>query len=272
MVAGRALDWDDLRQRNRVVVISENMAREYWSDPARALGVRVKPDLPETPSPWWQIVGVVSDVYDDGPTAAPPTLVYWPGALEDFWGEALFVQRDKAYLLRVEGVRPTAILPAARAAVARVNPNLPVARPQTLREIADRRIARTTFTLALLAIAAAVALALGVIGIYGTLSYLVGRRTREIGVRMALGATPGRVGAMIARTALLLALLGVLFGTATALATTRLMAGLLHDVGATDPLTFVAVSALLTVVAVLASSVAAARAARVDPVAALSTD
>ena len=158
---------------------------------------------------------------------------------------------------------------AARQAVWAVNPNLPLARVRTLDELASSSMAQTSFTLIMLGIAAAVALFLGVVGIYGVISYVVAQRTREIGVRMAMGAEGGDVRGMVLRQAAGLAGLGVGVGLLASLALTRLMASLLYGVSPVDPLTLGAVAATLGGVAVLASWIPAWRASRVDPVVAL---
>ncbi len=156
-----------------------------------------------------------------------------------------------------------------RAAVATVNPNLPIFVVRTLDDILDRSMARTSFTLVMLAIAAAVALALGLVGIYGVISYVVSQRTREIGVRMAVGAHSRDVRRMVLRQGMILAGIGVAIGLVAAVGLTRLMSSLLYGVEATDPVTFGAVSALLTAVALVASYLPALRASRIDPLEAL---
>ncbi len=167
--------------------------------------------------------------------------------------------------------RPTAfsLLPEANAAVRAVNPNLPLASVSTLDQILAESMARTSFTLVMFAIAAAVALALGLVGVYGVISYIVSQRTREIGVRMALGAERRDVSRMVLRQGMILAGIGVAVGLVAAVGLTRLMSSLLYGVEATDPVTFGVVAALLTAVALVASYLPALRASRTDPLEAL---
>lgn len=155
------------------------------------------------------------------------------------------------------------------AAVWSVNSNLPLASVRTMQEVYDKSVARTSFTLVMLGIAGAMALALGIIGIYGVMSYAVSQRQREIGIRVALGAQGGDVLQMVLRHGAKLAVTGVATGIITAFALTRLMSGLLFGVSAHDPLTFAAVPGLLIVVALLACYVPARRATLVDPIVAL---
>ena len=157
----------------------------------------------------------------------------------------------------------------AREAIWAVNPSLPLARVRTLAEYVDRSMARTSFTLVVLGIAAAVALFLGSVGIYGVISYVVSQRTREIGVRMALGAEAGDVSRMVLKQALMLAAGGVVIGLVGAAGLTRLMSSLLFGVSSMDPVTFGSVALGLSAVALLASYLPARRAAKVDPVVAL---
>ncbi len=154
-------------------------------------------------------------------------------------------------------------------AVGAVNPNLPVAEVRTLAVILGQSMARTSFTLVMLGIAAAVALALGLVGIYGVISYIVSQRTREIGVRMALGADRRDVSRMVLRQGMILAGIGVVVGLVAAVGLTRLLSSSLYGVEATDPITFGVVAALLTAVALVASYLPALRASRTDPLEAL---
>ena len=150
-----------------------------------------------------------------------------------------------------------------------MNPNVPLANVRTLREVYDASLARTSFTLVMLAIAGGMALLLGVAGIYGVIAYSVSQRTREIGIRMALGAAAREVLTMVVKQGAILAAIGIAGGLVAALGLTRLMAGLLYGVRPTDPLTFAAVSLVLAGVALLASYIPARRATKVDPMVAL---
>jgi predicted permease len=268
LVAGRTITWADIHDRTPVVVITENMAREYWDDPSAAIGRRVGSGDPADIL-WREIVGVVGDVPDDGVSQDLVSTVYFPYVTGQFRGEDLFVQRFMAYAVRSRGPQPTSLLPAIREAVWAVNPNLPVANVRTLEEIFDRSMVRTSFTMVLLGIAAAVALLLGSVGIYGVISYVVSQRTREIGVRMALGADRTDVSRLVLRQGLGLVAAGVGVGLASAFGLTRLMTSLLYGVRAADPLTYALVAVALATVAMLASYLPARRASGVDPVTAL---
>ncbi len=269
LLAGRTITWADIHDRAPVAVVTENFAREYWDDPASALSERIGSGDPSDLS-WREIVGVVGNVHDDGLSEDPTLVVYWPMAMNDFYGgDGAFVQRAMAFAVRTSRPSPSTLLPEARQAVWSVNGNLPLANVQSLQDILDGSLARTSFTLIMLAIAAAVALILGVVGIYGVISYIVSQRTREIGVRMALGADQSDVSRMVLRQGMILAGSGLVVGLLAAAGLTRLMGSLLYGVEATDPVTFATVAALLGGVALLASYLPALRAARTDPVEAL---
>jgi ABC-type antimicrobial peptide transport system permease subunit len=179
------------------------------------------------------------------------------------------VRRSMAYVIRSSRVGSTEFMAEVRDAIWGVNPNLPLAGVQTLDEVLSRSMARTSFSLVMLAIAAGVALILGAIGIYGVISYVVSQRTRELGVRLALGAEAGDVRTMVLKQGLILAGSGVVLGLVAAVGLTRLMGALLFGVDPIDPLTFGVVALSLTAVALLASYVPARRASRVDPVVAI---
>ena len=174
-----------------------------------------------------------------------------------------------AYAIRTARPDAASLLPEVRQAIWSINPNLPLAAVQTLEEILDESMARTSFTLVMLGIAAAVALLLGAVGIYGVIAYVVSQRTREIGVRMALGAEQSQVSRLVLRQGLVLTGVGVLVGLGAAVGLTRLMSALLFGVSPVDPVTYGAVSVALTSVALVACYIPARRAAGVDPVEAL---
>ena len=266
VVAGRALTWADTHRRANVVAVTENFAREYWGDPAAALGKRIRQE-PE--APWREIVGVVGDVRDDGITEEATSVVFWPLAVRTFWGDSLAVQRSMVYVLRSAGPNPASFLPLAREAVWSANRNLPLANVRTLEEILQNSMARTAFTLVMLAIAAAVAIVLGAVGIYGVISYTVSQRTREIGVRVALGARTRDVSTLVLRQGAMVAVIGVSVGLLGAVGATRLMSALLYGVNALDPLTFSLAALGVAGMALLASYIPARRAAGVDPIEAL---
>jgi predicted permease len=269
LVAGRTLTWEDAYTTRRVVVVSENFAREYWVQPENAIGRRIR-NAPN--DPWREIVGVVADERDDGVAAAAPAVIYWPLLLKDFWSEPLVARRALAYAVRSSRLASPNFIREVQQAVWSVNSGLPLANVRTLRDLAAQSMAQTSFAMVMLAIAAAVALFLGVVGIYGVIAYLAAQRTREIGIRMALGAQLGDVSRLFLRHGALLLGAGLLLGLAGAAALTRLMQSLLFGVSPLDLPTYAAVSVLLGGVALLASYLPARRAARVDPAIALRTE
>jgi predicted permease len=259
LLAGRPIDWVDIQAGRAVAMLTANLAGEYWENPRDAIGQRIRMPTPAGLSPWFEVVGVVGDVRDNGVTQEAPPVVFLPLAA---------TTRSLAFALRTS-LPPTSLLPQARAVVAAVNPNLPLANVRTLDDILDRSMARTSFTLVTLTIAAAVALALGLVGLYGVVAYIVSQRTHEIGVRMALGATRRDVSRMVLRRGMILASTGVVVGLVAAVGLTRLMSSLLYGVEPTDPITFGAVATILIAVAFVASFLPASRASRTDPLVAL---
>ncbi len=266
LLAGRDLTWTDIYQKRNVVLISENFAREYWGNPVSALGKRIR----ESPnSPWREIIGVVGNERDDGVDKKAPGIVYWPMLRTQFWGDAIGLNRTLAFAIRSPRTGSSGFLKQVQKAIWSVNPEVPIADVHTVQEIYDKSLARTSFTLIMLAIAGAMALLLGIVGIYGVLSYSVAQRTREIGIRIALGATHGAVRRMFVGEGLILAAIGIAFGLAAAFALTRLMAVLLFGVSPLDPITYCIVPLVLGTAAWIASYLPARRATVVDPVEAL---
>jgi putative ABC transport system permease protein len=263
LIAGRDFTWTDLYEKRHVAMVSENMAKEMWGSATAALGKRVREVLKD---PWSEIVGVVGDVYDNGVQEKAPALTYWP-ALEDmtFKNETRF----GVFAIRTNRAGTEGFLTEARQAIWSQNANLPVFLVRTLKDLYDQSMARTSFTLVLLAIAGGMALVLGIVGIYGVIAYAVSQRTREIGIRMALGAQPGGLQRMFVRHGLLLAAIGAAIGLAAAAGLTRLMSSLLFGVAALDPVTYAVVAAILIGAAALASYFPSRRATAVDPVQAL---
>ena len=266
VIAGRDIEWRDIETVAPVVVVSENLAREYWKDPALAIGRRVT----NTPkNPWRTIVGVVGDERDDGVTRPAPGVMYWPMVVRQLWTENVMVSRMMGYAIRSERAGSPTLLKEVQQAVWSINSGLPLANVQTLDEIHRESMAQTSFALVMLSIAAGVALLLGIVGIYGVISYIATQRTREIGIRMALGAGQRDVRALFLRHGLVLSGVGIALGVLGAAGLTRLMSSLLFGVNPVDWVTYVAVALGLGVTAVLASYLPAMRAARVDPAIAL---
>jgi len=268
ILVGRGITWNDVEMHAPVVVVSENLAREYWGDPAKAVGKRIRQAF-KTPGPWREIVGVVGNEYDNGVAEKPPAIVYWPMLIETFYESEIFGQRSMVYAIRTRRLGTPTLLQEVRAAVWSVNPNLPLANVRTLEEILDNSMARTSFTLIMLGIAAGVALVLGAVGIYGVISYSVSQRTREIGVRMALGAARRDVNRLVLQEGAPLILAGLALGLVASFGLTRLMSALLFGVSPVDPVTFASVSVTLAAIALLASYLPARRAAAMDPTEAL---
>jgi predicted permease len=269
LIAGRDFTWTDAYEQRPVAMVSESLARELWNEPSAALGKRVRP---YQNGEWREVVGVLGDMRDDGLNKKPATVVYWP-LLANSFAETPDakpeIARGVTVVIRSPRTGASGFVNELSRAVWAVNPNLPVSGVRTLQEIYDASLARTSFTLVMLAIAGGMALLLGVGGLYGVISYSVSQRSREIGIRIALGAQARAVTRMFVTHGLVLAAVGVAIGLAVAFFTARLMSSLLFDVSPVDPVTYVLVSTALIGVTVLASSVPALRAASVDPIAAL---
>ncbi len=271
VLAGREFTWTDLYEKRHVAIVSENLAREIWGSPRAALGKRIRVGSTDA---WREVVGVVEDVYDNGMQVQPPTMAYWP-ALMDQWlfgGPQGFVLGAAMFAVRSNRTGTEGLLDEERQVIWSINGRQPVFLDTTLKTLYDQSMARTSFTLVMLAIAGGMALMLGLVGIYGVIAYAVAQRTREIGIRMALGAQPAGLLRVFVCQGLLLAGVGAVLGLAAAAGLTRLMSSLLFGVTALDPLTYAAVCALLMIAAVLASYVPARRAMAIDPVEALRTE
>ncbi|MGD8277127.1 MAG: ABC transporter permease [Gemmatimonadota bacterium] len=269
--AGRDYTWDDIRGRRPVVVISENLARELWGSADAAIGRRLKDDW-DASATWREIVGVVGDIRDDGVDRPAVPTVFWPYVVADFRGHDLYMERSMGFVVRTTRAGTAPLLDALRSAVWVVDSDLPLANVRTLEDIVADSMARSAFTLAVLAAAGALALVLGIVGIYGVTSYTVALRRRELGVRMALGARGADITTLVLHRGVRQAGLGILIGFAGAVALTRLMQSLLYGVSPLDPLTYAGVALLLLVTAAAAGFVPARRAARTDPLVVLRED
>jgi predicted permease len=257
-VAGRDLTWDDVLNKRPVAIVSENLAREYWHNPSDALGKQIG-----NPKAWRQIVGVVGNVYDDGTSREAPATVYWPITDADvFLGQP-------AFAIRSGRAGSQAFMSEIRQAVWSVDPDLPLSAVHTLDYYYRNSMARVSFTLVMLSLAGGMSLLLGAIGLYGVIAYSVSQRTREIGIRMALGGRREDILRLILVQGTKLALIGVAVGIAAALGLSRFLSSLLFGVKPTDPLTFLGVTIVLVIVALLASYIPARRATHVDPIVAL---
>jgi putative ABC transport system permease protein len=272
MIAGRDITWSDIYGRAKVAIVSENFAREVWGSPAAALGQRIRDSAPTSTDLWREIVGVVENVHEDALYQAAPTFAYWPVMMENFGGNTLFVMRAVNLVIRSDEAGRESLLNGVRNVVSSVNSSMPVFLVRTTKDLYDASMARTSFALIMLAIAAAMALALGVIGIYGVIAYVVAQRSREIGIRLVLGAAPTQLKRMFVRQGLVLTAVGAGVGLVTAIALTQWMSSLLFGVERLDPPTYAAVLGVLAIAAALASYVPARRAAAVDPVETLTAE
>jgi hypothetical protein len=248
-------------------MVSEGLARELWGSPREAIGKRFQ-EFPT--APWHEVVGVVEDVRENGVDQVSPATVYWPSLTADpSTPEKLGAWRTVYFAIRSNRAGTQTFINEMQQAVWSVNANLPVAAISTKQDIFSESMARTSFTLVMLAIAGAMALALGILGIYGVISYAVSQRRREIGIRMALGAKKSELAWMFVRTALVLTGVGTAVGLGAAAALMRLMRTLLFGISPLDPITFATIPVALVAAAALASYLPARRTAAVDPVEAL---
>jgi predicted permease len=269
LVAGRDLDWTDIYQKRPVAIISENFAREYWRNANGALGKRIRVASTDD---WREIVGVAQDVHDNGIDQAPPTIAYWPVMQDRFEGQKEMLQRGIAFAIRSPRAGSQVFINEIQQRVWSVNPDVPLADVSTLGELYTKSMARTSFTLIMLCVAGAMALLLGIVGIYGVISYSVSQRTREIGIRMALGAQRQALTALFVRQGLWLTGIGVACGLIVALVTMRLMSAILFNVSPVDPITYVTITACVVGTAWLACYLPSRRAATVDPADALRSE
>jgi predicted permease len=267
VIAGREITWTEVYGLRPVVMISEGLAREFWGTPAAAVGKHLR--LGSDPL-GHEVIGVVQDVRENGVDQPAPATVYWP-TMSSYLNRTVAgptTIRQVTFVVRSTRAGTEGFLNQVRQAVWSVNPSLSVA-PRTMRDVYDHSLARTSFTLVMLAIAASMALLLGVVGIYGVIAYAVSQRRRELGIRAALGAQRRELTGMFVRHSLVLSGLGVVIGLVAAATLTRLMSALLYGITPLDPVTYVAVPLVLVTATLLASYVPARRAASVDPVEAL---
>ncbi len=266
LIAGRDLTWAETYQKRPVAIVSENLARELWHDPAAALGKQIRVG---TTDDWREVIGVARDVHDDGVNNPAPSTVYWPVLQDRFEGQKETVRRNVAFVIRSPRAGSAALMKEVQQKVWSVDSDLPLADPATLGELYTKSMARTSFTLIMLCVAGSMALLLGIVGIYGVISYSVSQRTREIGIRMALGAQRQKLTSMFVRQGLWLAGIGVAIGLISAFLTMRLMSSLLFNVSPMDPGTYILASACVLSIAWIACYLPSRRAAAVDPTLAL---
>ena len=262
LLVGRDFTWEELDNQRNVAMVSESFARTEWSTVEGAIGKRV---LVGTSQTWQEVIGVVANVYDDGADRPAPLIVYWPARLQDYVAGTL-LPRSVNFVMRSDRTGTEDFGRDIRQAVGEVLPGVPVFRIRTLREVYDQSMARTSFSLVLLGIAGAMALLLGIVGIYGVLAYAVMQRQREVGIRLALGAQPGNVKGLFVYRGMRLSAIGIVIGAAVAAGITRWMSSLLFGVTPVDAVTFATAASVLVMAALAASYVPARRAAALDPV------
>jgi predicted permease len=260
--AGRFFNAQELAQEKHVAIISQAFVDKYLHgvNPLGQKAVIYMKSLEEAGNTPSEIIGVVGDVHQIGLDTAPEPTVYWP--------HPELVMSGMTILVRTSN-NPLAMVSAVRSEVQKLDPELPMAAVATMDQLLADSLSRSRFTMLLLGIFAAVALALAAVGIYGLIAYSVTQRTQELGIRIALGAQRRDVLRLVLTQGTRLTLLGVATGFLAALALSRLLATLLFSVSATDPLTFAGVAGLLAFVALLACFIPARRATRVDPMVAL---
>jgi hypothetical protein len=264
-VEGRAPTWGDNDSNSGAIVVSRSLAERFWPGES-AIGRGVKPngDAP----PYYRITGVTADVRAEGLDEDPTEMVYYP--LRPLPGANLWSPpRAVSIVLRTSSARPLAVLPAVRRVLTEMDRDVPVAAVQTMESVLSDSMARRSFAMLLLVLAAAMALALSAIGIYGVVSTIVAQRRGDIGVRMALGARAVQVRREVLTQGLAMGGAGVAAGLAAAVVVNRALGSLLFGVEPADPLTLVGVAGAILVVVAAAGYGPARRAARVDPVEAL---
>jgi predicted permease len=263
LVAGREITWTDIDNGGHVALVSQAYAKRVWGDPAAALGQRIREN--QTREQSQEIIGVVQDVHEDDLNQEPPMTVYWPVRIDGFFGNSQFAFPAIAYVVRSDRAGTATLVDEIRRAVWASNANLPVFLIRTMQEVYGYSLARTSLTLVMLGLAGAMALGLGIVGIYGVIAYVVSQRAREIGIRLALGAQPADVKKMFVVDGLALAAVGAAGGLVAAIGLTRWIASLLYGIGPLDPPAYVGGLLVILAASLLASYLPARRAARIDP-------
>jgi predicted permease len=269
LLAGRDFEWQDSYDLRNVAIVSENTARELWGNSTDALGRQIRDTAG---GPWREVVGVVADEYDDGLNRVAPSIVYWPTLMQDFGGIKESMQRSMTYVVRSRRTGSAGFIEDISRAVWAVNPTLPVADTRTMEFVYRKSLALTSLTMTLLLIASSMALLLGIVGVYGVISYTILQRRREIGIRMAIGASRQELTGMFVRDGLVLASIGVACGLIAAVLLSRALKTLLFEVSPVDPLTYGAVVIFLVAATIIASYIPARRATEIDPAEALRAD
>jgi predicted permease len=266
LLAGRDFTWTDTYEKRPVVIVSKSFASEFWRRPQDALGQRIRV---VSTDPWREIIGVSENVHYDGVEKPTPSMVYWPLMMDHFAGHDQRLQRATVFVVRSQLAGTQSLMKAIQQRVWMVNPNVPLANSETLGDLYTQSMARTSFTLVMLCVSGGIALLLGTVGIYGVIAYSVSLRTREIGIRIALGAPRGVVVGAFVRQGMWLTVAGVALGLVIASTTMRFMSAILYGVSADDPITYITITGAVVIAALLACYLPSRRAAEVDPVLAL---
>ena len=261
LLSGRLFNEQDTVTSPKVVLIDEYMAQQLWPG-ADPVGKRIRVEADKA-TPWATVVGVVGRIKQYTLDSDSRIALYF--------AQTQYVTRDMNVVMR-SSTDPAALTSAVKPEIRALDPDLPVYHVRTMQQRVDESLARRRFSMLLFALFAFLALSLATVGIYGVMAYLVSQSTREIGIRMALGATQRGILSLVVRQGMVLALCGVFVGLVAAIILTRLMQSLLFGVGATDPFTFFSTAVLLTLIALLACFIPAQRAARIDPMVSLRCD
>jgi predicted permease len=266
LIAGRRMTWSDVEAGGRVVIVSAEFARQLASDPAAALGQRIR-FAGDDEGAWREVIGVVQTSYEQGLYEEPPAMVYWPTFMSGLSPDEPEIGTPVVtFAIRTERAGTAALVQEIRRAIRSVSGSMPIAEERTMRDVYAASLARTSFTLVMLAIAGGMALTLGLVGIYGVIAYIVSQRTREIGIRAALGAEPRQLKRTFLRHGLVLSAVGAAVGLVAAMAAGRLLSSLLFGVGPLDPAAYAAALGVTIAAAALASYLPARRAALIDPI------
>jgi putative ABC transport system permease protein len=258
LLSGRTFEDGDVAGAPRVAIVTAALARRFWpgQDP---LGKRLRFDGDEN-APWWTVVGLAGDVRQLGLSREAPALLFLP--------YAQFALPFTSVAVR-SSLPQAAVTALLKSQFAAIDPDLPLGRVSSLQAEVERNLGQPRFRAMLIGVFAVLALVLAAVGVYGLISFTVAQRTREIGIRVALGAAPRQVVVPVIREGIILALAGIGIGLAGAVAAARALSAFLFGVGATDPLTFSGVALLMLLVAAVASYIPSRRALRIDPVLAL---
>jgi predicted permease len=265
LIAGRHMTWSDIDAGGRVVVVSADFARQLAPEPAAALGSRIR-FAGDDDGAWREVIGVVQSIREEGVYEEAPAMVYWPTLMAGMSEAPEVGTPVVTFAVRSERAGTASLVQEIRQVVHSVNATIPIAEERTMRDLYAASFARTSFTLVMLAIAGAMALALGVVGIYGVIAYVVSQRKREIGIRSALGAEPRQLAKMFLRHGLALSAVGAAVGVVAAAALARLMSSLLFGVSPLDLAAYVAALVVIIAAAALATYLPARRAAQLDPI------